>query len=86
MYWFLVTVPDPTNILPLASATTFFGSIEFGKDHLLTQSLGARGEFMLNFFCFCAVMSLPVAVNFDAVLLVQTRLLKAPAYQMCFGI
>lgn len=98
MYWFTdLTVPDPTYILPLCSAATFLAMIEIGKDQMKAQSPGPKGEFMLNFFRFCAVMSLPVMMNFEASMLcywtanntlslIQTSILKMPAVRKYLGI
>jgi len=98
MFWFTdLTVPDPTYILPIASAGTFFALIEIGKEQMLMSQRGPQGAIMLNFFRAMAVLSLPVCINFESSMLIywvtnntltaaQSYTLKQTAVRHYFGI
>jgi YidC/Oxa1 family membrane protein insertase len=97
MLWFSdLSVPDPLYILPFATAVTFLGLIELGKDQMTAQN-PEQGKLMLNLFRFMSVAMLPACFTFHAGILcywttnniltmVQSAILKAPAVKKYFGI
>jgi YidC/Oxa1 family membrane protein insertase len=97
MFWFPdLTVPDPLYILPLASAVTFLGLTEMGKDQMLAQD-PARGQLFVNVFRVMAIAMIPVCISFESSMLcywtsnnlltmTQTGLLKTPSVRKYFGI
>lgn len=97
MLWFPdLTVPDPYYILPFASAATFLGLIELGKDQMMAQN-PAQGQLMVNLFRAMSLVMIPVCINFEAAMLCywtsnnlltlcQTTLLKTANVRKYFGI
>lgn len=64
MLWFPdLTVPDPYYILPVASALSFLGMMELGKEAMLASN-PAQGKMMLNAFRGLAFFMVPVTLNF----------------------